>query len=250
MDMLHSHHVPAMAAYGRAVAPDWDVLVPGPDDERHELDLWVEEFRAQGTDVTPRLVEGPPNAASARNTEPGDLLILGTHQSSDLARMFLGSTSERIMRCAHCPTLVVPPHWHRTMITSILVAIDFSTASRHALTLARDLARLVGARVHALHVVNDAPVKPLEHFEVPEHRPAIVQAATVDLAAFLDGCSDVTSHVRAGVPHEEIVETARDLDVETIAVGLHGHNPIEAFLLGSTAKRVLRHAPCPVLVTR
>jgi len=250
MEMLHSHHVPAMAAYGRAVAPDWEVWVPGPDDERHELDLWVEEFRAQGTDVVPRYVEGPPNTASARNTKPGDLLVVGTHEAGDLARMFLGSTSERIMRCAHCPTLAIPPGWRRTAVTSILAGIDFSDASRHVLALARDVARLVGARVQALHVVHDEPVKQLEHFEVPEHVRGDVDAATVDLAALLEGCPEVPSLVRVGVPHAEIVKMAREIEADVIAVGLHGHNPIEAALLGSTANRVLRHAPCPVLVTR
>jgi nucleotide-binding universal stress UspA family protein len=250
MALLHSHHVPAMAAYGRAAAPDFDVFIPGPGDERHELDLWVSEFRAEGMDVVPLFVEGSPAAAFARNTEPGDLLIVGTHASGDIGRALLGSTAERIMRHAHCPTLIVPPAGRRAAIRTILVATDFSAASRHALRLARDFARLLGARVHALHVVADERVKSHEHYEVHEHVRGLIDAATVDLAAMLAEYPDVQSSVGSGIPHREIVAAVDEIDADAIAMGLHGHNPIEAAFLGSTANRVLRHAPCPVLVTR
>ena len=250
MALLHSHHVPAMAAYGRAVSPDCEVWIPGPGDERQELDLWVAELRAEGMDAAPLFVEGAPAAAFARNTEPGDLLVVGTHASGDIGRALLGSTGERIMRESHCPTLIVPPDCRRRAITTILVATDFSAASRHALTLAHDFAGLLGATVHAVHVVFDERVKSHEHYEVHEHLRGLIDAATVDLAAMLADYPDVPASVRAGIPHQEIIQAADAANADVIAVGLHGHNPIEAAFLGSTANRVVRRAPCVVLVTR
>ena len=250
MALLHSHYVPAMAAYGRAAAPDWDLFVPGPADERQELDLWVSEWRAAGFDVAPLFVEGSPAAAFARNTEPGDLLIVGTHVRGDLARSLLGSSAERIMRNAHCPTMIVPPDCRRRAIGTVVAAIDFSAASVRALRFACDFARLIGARVQAVHVVHDEPVKSNEHFEVHEHIGGLVDAAAADLKTILRDCPNVPSSVRTGIPCGEILEAAEAANANLIAMGLHGHNPIEAAFLGSTANRVLRHAPCPVLVTR
>lgn len=250
MALLHSHHVPAMAAYGRAAAPDWDLYIPGPADERNELELWVEEFRREGADVSPLFVEGSPAGAFARNTEPGDLLIVGTHVRGDIARTLLGSSAERIVRNAHCPTIVIPPDCRRRAIATIVAATDFSAASRHALRVACDFAQLVGARVQVVHVVADEHVKAHEHYEVHEAIAGMVEAATADLKTMLGDLPDVPSSVRTGIPHQEIIEAAEAANADLIAIGLHGHNPIEAAVLGSTANHVLRHALCPVLVTR
>jgi nucleotide-binding universal stress UspA family protein len=250
MALLHSHHVPAMAAYGRAAAPDWDLWLPGPADERHELDQWVEELSGRGFDVTPLFVEGTPAGALGRNTEPGDLLIVGTHTRGDIERTLLGSSAERIVRHAHCPTIVVPPDNRRRTIATILVATDFSPASRHAVRFACEFAGLVGARVHAVHVVHDERVKSNEHFEVHEHIAGMMEAARTDLRSMLANCPVEQSSVRSGIPYEEIVSEAEAAHADLVAVGLHGHNPVEAAFLGSTTNRLLRHARSPVLVTR
>ena len=250
MALLHSHHVPAMAAYGRAAAPDWDLWLPGPADERHELDLWVEELSGRGVDVTPLFVEGTPAGALGRNTEPDDLLIVGTHTRGDIERTLLGSSAERIVRHAHCPTIVVPPDARRRTIATILVATDFSPASRHAVRFACEFAGLIGARVRAVHVVHDEHVRSNEHYDVHEHFSGMVDAAKADLGRMLAGCPVEETAVRTGIPHEEIIEAAEAANADLVAVGLHGHNPVEAAFLGSTTNRLLRHAPCPVLVTR
>jgi nucleotide-binding universal stress UspA family protein len=250
MALLHSHHVAAMAAYGRAAAPDWDLWLPGPADERHELDLWVEELTGRGFDVTPLFVEGTPAGALGRNTEAGDLLIVGTHARGDIERTLLGSSAERIIRHAHCPTIVVPPDARRRTIATILVATDFSPASRHAVRFACEFAGLIGARVRAVHVVHDEHVKANEHYEVHEHLSGMVDAAKADLRRMLADCPVEETSVRTGIPHEEIIEAAEAANADLVAVGLHGHNPVEAAFLGSTTNRLLRRAPCPVLVTR
>jgi len=250
MALLHSHHVPAMATYGRAATPDVEVWLPAPADERHELDLWVSEFRASGYDVMPLFVEGSPPGALARNTDPSDLLVVGTHARGDIERSLLGSSAERIIRHAHCPSIVIPPDCRRRAISMIVVATDFSDASLRAVRFACDFAPLVGATVRAVHVVAAEHLRYDEHFEVPEYLPGMMEAARADMATALAQCGTVQWSVRSGVPHREIIEAAEAANADLIAIGLHGHNPIEAAVLGATANRVLRHAPCPVLVTR
>ena len=56
--------------------------------------------------------------------------------------------------------------------------------------------------------------------------------------------------VRTGVPSHEIVEAAREADVDLIVIATHGYTGWKHFCIGSTAERVVRAAPCPVLVVR
>ena len=55
---------------------------------------------------------------------------------------------------------------------------------------------------------------------------------------------------RLGVPYEEIVDVAKELAVDLIVIATHGYTALKHFLLGSTTERVVRLAPCPVLVVR
>ena len=56
--------------------------------------------------------------------------------------------------------------------------------------------------------------------------------------------------VRGGLPSHEIVEVAKDLEVDLIVIATHGYTGWKHFCIGSTAERVVRAAPCPVLVVR
>ena len=56
--------------------------------------------------------------------------------------------------------------------------------------------------------------------------------------------------VRAGQPYYEITTAAKELDVDLIVITTHGRTGLKHALLGSTAERVVRHAPCPVLTVR
>ena len=250
MALLHSHHVPAMAAYGRAAAPDWDLWLPGPADERHELDLWVEELtraRLRCHATLRRRDAGRRPRAQYGAGRPA-------HRRYPHARRHR-TNAARIVGRAHrppraLPDVVVPPDARRRTIATILVATDFSPASRHAVRFACEFAGLIGARVRAVHVVHDEHVKANEHYEVHEHLSGMVEAAKADLRRMLADCPVEETSVRTGIPHEEIIEAAEAANADLVAVGLHGHNPVEAAFLGSTTNRLLRHAPCPVLVTR
>ena len=56
--------------------------------------------------------------------------------------------------------------------------------------------------------------------------------------------------VRLGQPHREITEAAKELHVDLIVLATHGYTGLKHAFLGSTAERVVRHAPCPVLTVR
>jgi nucleotide-binding universal stress UspA family protein len=64
------------------------------------------------------------------------------------------------------------------------------------------------------------------------------------------GIENTKTSVRIGVPSHEIVEAAKDEDADLIVIATHGYTGWKHFCIGSTAERVVRAAPCPVLVVR
>jgi nucleotide-binding universal stress UspA family protein len=140
---------------------------------------------------------------------------------------------------------------------AILVATDFSECAGAAFTVAKQLARQFGAKIVLLHVIQQqVVVRVAEHLKVkPEGLlPAFREEAQQHLDAFLkERCCDsleVTSMVTVGIPFQEIAVMARDLAADLIVMGGYGRSgrgPIEEVFFGSTAEKVVRLLPCPVL---
>lgn len=139
---------------------------------------------------------------------------------------------------------------------SILVPTDFSPQATAALEAATDLARRFESSITLLHV-----------YAVPGLlMPDGFVAATPDaLRELLDAVERSLKELRArteapgrtvetiarqGGAHHEIVEVARERGHDLIVIGTHGRTGVARFLIGSVAERVVRDAPCPVLVVR
>lgn len=144
-----------------------------------------------------------------------------------------------------------------TSITRILVSTDFSATADTALEYATTLASRLGASIRLLHVFEDPYVAGFYASELYVPMPADVRERLLtdirrQLAERLPNTAAVTatSEVSEGVPAEAIVEHARDHGADLIVMGTHGRRGLSHVLLGSVAERVLRTAPCPVLVVR
>jgi nucleotide-binding universal stress UspA family protein len=140
----------------------------------------------------------------------------------------------------------------------ILVPTDFSKFSQVAITYAAALAEKFAAELFLLHVVQDLTV----FFpEAVEAAPAVALPADQFLAAARsamersarDSCLQnlaVHQEVRVGTPFYEIVRYAREMKIDLIVMGTHGHTGLVHVLLGSVTEKVVRKAPCPVLTVR
>jgi nucleotide-binding universal stress UspA family protein len=137
-----------------------------------------------------------------------------------------------------------------------LVPIDFSEYSLHALDYAVELAGKLYARLTLLHVIQSLPVGGadmgitlpyayIENLEAELRRSLESYRERITAKGLLS--DSVIVH---GVPFQEIIETARARQVDLIIMGTHGRTGILHVLLGSVAEKVVRLAPCPVLVTR
>ena len=138
----------------------------------------------------------------------------------------------------------------------IVVATDFSAASRPAFAAALDLARRDGARLVVLHVmmppspfvVGDLPGSWLE-LEARARRDAERRLAAAVSQAERSGIATTGTLVK-GVPGEVIVRVARREGADLIVTGTHGRSGLGRLFVGSVAARVLGTAKCPVLTVR
>jgi nucleotide-binding universal stress UspA family protein len=139
---------------------------------------------------------------------------------------------------------------------SILVPLDFSSESKKALAYAVPFARQLGARLTLLHVVEPVATPDFaQSFPLMLEDDKLMAAAKAELGRVVQ-TSNIEAKlmektlVRFGRSFHEITEAARTLKVDLIIIATHGHTGLKHVLLGSTAERVVRHAPCPVLVVR
>jgi len=137
---------------------------------------------------------------------------------------------------------------------TLLVTTDFSDASRSGVRYAVALAEKLGATVTLLHVIEPRSWLSGLGSIIPARDDAqVVALARAQLARMVqrEGKGDVavtfSVAMRAGNPSHAITTAAREHAAELTVIATHGHTGFERALLGSTAERVVRHAPCPVL---
>jgi nucleotide-binding universal stress UspA family protein len=144
-------------------------------------------------------------------------------------------------------------------ISSILLPTDFSECARRAVPVAAEFARLLGARVVCLHVVE--PVVPSVGWAPdPGVMPAadlgerLEESAGRELPAFSGSEEfaglEVEDMVARGDAAAEIVRVAAERGAGLIIISSHGRTGLGRILFGSTAESVVRHAHCPVLVVK
>ena len=140
-------------------------------------------------------------------------------------------------------------------LKNILVPTDFSEHSSKALRYGTELAAKFGAKLHLLHAVEATPIIYEEGavYFPPEVAAELVAAATQHLNELeIHGANDVTvvREVVSGHPFVGIVDYAKRCEIDLIVMGTHGLGAVAQMLIGSVAEKVVRKAPCPVLVVR
>jgi nucleotide-binding universal stress UspA family protein len=140
----------------------------------------------------------------------------------------------------------------------VLVPTDFSQCSKSALDYGLALADRFGARLHLLHVVQDlALFIPDMVMVAPPVAPSVTELKQAARAAFDRVIADnkldpatLVCEVREGAPFYEILEYAKEANIDLIVMGTHGHTGLAHVLLGSVTAKIIRQAPCPVLTVR
>jgi nucleotide-binding universal stress UspA family protein len=136
----------------------------------------------------------------------------------------------------------------------ILVAVDFSPPSREAMRTAAGMAAETGASLAVVHFWQipllgaELPV-PAQYIDDVRTNAEQEIAAWAAEASALAG-KPVQGICELGVAWDEVVKLVRRDQYDLIVVGTHGRTGLKHVLLGSVAEKIVRHAPCAVLVTR
>jgi len=185
-----------------------------------------------------------------------EIVVMATHGHKGLRHAMLGSVAEKTARLSPIPVLSIKGFGMTDApVQRILFATDFSSHSKHALSLVVSFAERFGARVDVLHVLDES-ADVIRHMSSEiaafEKEARVVadehlKAAGAELASH--GLT-VETHLRKGSPVDVIIDEANRLRSKVIVMGTHGHTGFAHVVMGSIAERTLRLAPCSVLTTR
>ena len=218
-----------------------------------------------------------------------EMVIAATYGGSGIKRFIIGSVTDRLVKILSCPLLVLQPSEGNLTALSdrgikldkILVGYDFSEDSQLAFDYALGLAQEFQTQLHLAHVVRPvdksglnisdparswergyAPWDMTDYMELKKDVKIWEHQKKKSLFAKLEGqlvnmvpdecrnwCTPVTVLLE-GTPYQELISYAQQKEIDMIVLGIHGHNLWEKFMVGSTTDRLIRRAPCPVLVVR
>ena len=139
------------------------------------------------------------------------------------------------------------------MIHKILVPVDLSDYSAKVFDAIAPLREVFSPEVVLCHVIENRGIPLVQFSQLVDLDTARTQAedrlVALSAAHFAD-TEKVSSIVRVGLPADELVAVADELHCDLVALATRGLEGLTHAVLGSTTERVLRHANCPVLVTR
>jgi nucleotide-binding universal stress UspA family protein len=188
-----------------------------------------------------------------------DLIVMGTHARTGLARTFLGSTTEGVLRATEVPVMVTRTSTAPEVkpFARLLVAVDDSDASDAAIAIAASLAQGFGSHIIVAHAADTTRLydnaatygfSPLPLEGDIERESAAIVAQALAHAAIPTTSVDIA--LVDGHPSTAILAAADERHATAIVMGSHGRRGIRRFFLGSVAESVVRHSPVPVLVVR
>ena len=256
--LVHAWYVPP-ATFGGDYPIPVDLVQEVVDGAQRGLAAATDDATRLGAPrVTSRVLRGVPwdqIVGAAREDPAIDLIVMGTHGRSGLARVLLGSVAEQVIRHAPCSVLAARAPGGVQPFRKLLCPIDFSDDSRQALERAAELVAPGGAGIALLHVVE--PAVALGNLPMGDNTlQAADRRASHALARWASDLEKrvsvpVSTEIRIGRPG---VQTLGVLDADPtfdlVIMGSHGRTGIRRVLLGSVAEQVLRHAACPVLIVR
>jgi nucleotide-binding universal stress UspA family protein len=184
-----------------------------------------------------------------KTTQP-DLTVMATHGRQGVSHLLMGSVTEKVVQQVHRPVLCIRSTEHAGSLPyrRILVPTDLSLVSRLPFPVGAYLARAFEAEIIGLHVVPSVTLATLSG--VPETRPVVIPSEA-HLWKFFQADFEgipLTAQVHTGPVWERIVHVARTEKADLIVMSTRGHDSLADRILGSNTERVVRHAPCPVLV--
>jgi nucleotide-binding universal stress UspA family protein len=244
VEVLHADwsEPPRYFTEGQLSALDAEAVLRRQTLERDLQDL-AQKVLGSGISFTVSVVEGHAVDVMLQRLKknPPDLVVMGSHGRSGVARLLLGSVAENVVRVAQCPTLVVRgpeiPVGHR-QLHSVLCPVNLTDTARECAEFASGVAAAFGAELRVLQAVEGkAPHSDTTRQHLCQWVPEDVRSR----------CR-VSEIVLKGDAAEQIILSARREKIDLIVLGAERRSFLEFSTLGRTTERVLRHGPSSILL--
>jgi len=216
----------------------------------------AERARSAGVDVETAVVQGGPSRTIREYVDDRgiDLVVMGTRGERNVERILLGSVTERVVRSATVPVLVVPPGSRVSYPPeNVVVGTDGSEGAGAALDEAIGIAGAAAATLHVVSVLEPTllgiDVRSASAAEERERRDEKLLSAASERATDA-GLGSVQTAIEEGEVVETLTDYAADHGIDLLVVGTHGRTGIDRRLLGSVTEDLLRTADVPVLSVR
>jgi nucleotide-binding universal stress UspA family protein len=195
----------------------------------------------------------PPDALQAL-AEKGeaDLVVLGSTHHAALGSVAPGSVAEQLLHGARCRLVIAPKGYARQdhsqdRLRVVAVGYDGMAESQAALDEAAALTRKFGASMRVIGVLTPAPAMAVPAAQAEAEAGPDFQSRLQEAVAALEPELRALPVIEKGDPVEKLLEAA-EMGVDLLVLGSRGFGPVMRLLIGSVSSRVIRAAPCPVLV--
>jgi nucleotide-binding universal stress UspA family protein len=244
--------------------------VEARESEKAYLETFTDQLTRQspGLAITSTALMGPVADTLCRYVQEsrGDLVVMTTRGQGGLRRLWLGSVADAVIRGTSVPVLLVRPEESPSPqpvlenLNQILVPLDGSALAESILEPARELASLAGAELMLVQVIQPLG-SPLErHGAAPRTFDVELTSVTrQEAAGYLNnlaerclkaGVKTAYSAPLGGNVADTILSLAEAPAVGLIAIATQGRGGVKRLVLGSVADKLVRTAPCPLLVYR
>lgn len=242
---------------------EWASIAQGFREDAGKRLAASEALIGAGVATRSAVLEGDAAEAIIKEADarPGTLIVMATHGRSGLGRWLMGSVTDKVVRHAHQPTLVVrvrdDADGSRANIGEVILPLDGSATAEAAIPHAVEMSKLLGVGISLIRAVSPASHADAFVEYMPDSYERLVEEAREDAEEYLDGVatrirdqgiSEVRTEASIGNASSAIVDLARAADDPLVVMATHGRSGIGRWMLGSVADRVVRHGPGPVLV--
>ncbi|MGD8856435.1 MAG: universal stress protein [Chloroflexota bacterium] len=250
---------PAAAGYG--MVPTDQIIDLGRDEAQQYLAALWREARCKDCRIRTLVIEGDVAGCivDTAAAEGVDLIVMTTHGYSGFTRWMLGSITERVLRGAPCPVLVVRED---IPLCKALISLDGSALAEQALAPGLALARILGCRVTLLRVDTGEELSAVEQGMLQMAGAGscqdLVDQGETRLHYYLECLArkhrtpDLTieTAVVQAKPAEAILSYAEAEGIDLIIMASHGRSGVRRWVYGSVTEKVLRHANRAMLIVR
>lgn len=248
LHLLHVHLLHAMSP------AEEDVPFPGEEEARATLEKSAGGIEwNQVVHRVERGINAAPTIIGYADENDVDLIVMGSHGRRGFRRLMLGSVTAEVVRYAKRLVLVVrheadadPPR----EVDRIVVPVDFSPSTGEAVAVAAKLAVTLEVPIELLHAIEPIPYVQMAYpvaLDEGEFRTH-AQRRLDEIVEELDTSAEVRTSIAVGTSDQVVADAAHHTPTPLVVMASHGHSGLARVLLGSTTERLLRSAPCPVLV--